>query len=34
LLPTFPPQVMSTWKSTMSLPSAAIDGGLPVLITP
>jgi arylsulfatase A len=34
LLPSFPPQVMSTWKSVMSLQSSAIDGGLPVLVTP
>jgi len=34
LLPTFPAQVMSTWKSVMSTPSFALDGALPVLVTP
>jgi|SRR5579871_2963905 len=34
LLPSFPPQVMSTWNSVMSLQSSAPDGGLPVLVTP
>ncbi len=34
LLPTFPPDVMSAWKATMSLQSSALDGALPVLVTP
>ncbi len=34
LLPTFPAQVMTTWKATMSLPAFALDGALPVLVTP
>jgi arylsulfatase len=34
LLPTFPSDVMSAWKATMSLQSSALDGALPVLVTP
>jgi arylsulfatase A len=34
LLPTFPPQVMSSWNATMALQSSGFDGGLPALVTP
>ena len=34
MLPTFPADVMTAWKATMSLQSSGPDGGLPVLVTP
>ena len=35
LLPTFPPQVMSAWNSTMSLKTVGTpDGALPIPQTP
>jgi arylsulfatase A len=34
MLPTFPAQVLSTYNSTMAIPSFATDGALPVELTP